>query len=77
MLAKRDFAHHNFCRYSVLGVNRSASLKEVSEAFRKQMLMYHPDVQPATASDAEKQRAIERSKLVSEAYRKIKSERKR
>jgi DnaJ-domain-containing protein 1 len=33
---------------------------------------YHPDLQ-ANASQAEKDRAIERSKLITDAYRKLKS----
>lgn len=61
--------------YSVLGISQNASDKEVSNAFRKEMLKYHPDTQP-NASEAQKRRSTERSKLISEAYRKIKSERK-
>jgi curved DNA-binding protein CbpA len=61
--------------YSVLGIKRGATKKEVSEAFRKNMLKYHPDVM-ANASDAAKERATERSKLITEAYRKIKAEMK-
>jgi curved DNA-binding protein CbpA len=41
------------------------------------MLKFHPDVQPSGASEAEKERAAERSKLVTEAYRKLKSGMKR
>jgi curved DNA-binding protein CbpA len=59
----------------VLGINRNATDKEVSGAFRKEMLKYHPDTQP-NASEAQKRRSTERSKLISEAYRKIKSSRK-
>ena len=40
------------------------------------MLKYHPDTQEPNASDAQKRRSTERSKLISEAYRKIKTERK-
>jgi DnaJ-class molecular chaperone len=61
--------------YSVLGIDRNASDKEVSNTFRKEMLKYHPDTQP-NASEAQKRRSTERSKLISEAYRRIKSERK-
>lgn len=59
----------------MLGIDRSATDKEVSGAFRKEMLKYHPDTQP-NASEAQKRRSTERSKLVSEAYRKIKAARK-
>ena len=61
--------------YSVLGIDRSASDSEVSAAFRKEMLQYHPDTQP-NATGAQKRRSVERSKFITEAYRKIKSERK-
>ena len=59
--------------YSVLGIKRGASKQEVSAAFRTQMLKYHPDTQP-NASEAQKIRLVERSKLVTEAYRKIKKQ---
>jgi len=61
--------------YSVLGIKRGATKKEVSAAFRKEMLKHHPDTQ-AGASDAAKERATERSKLITDAYRKIKAEMK-
>ncbi|KAL7580006.1 hypothetical protein ACA910_004996 [Epithemia clementina (nom. ined.)] len=61
--------------YSVLGIKRGATKQEVSAAFRREMLKYHPDtLQASNASDAERRRSTERSKLISEAYRKIKSE---
>jgi len=62
--------------YSVLGVSRGASKEEVSKAFRREMLKHHPDVQ-ANSSEKEKRRATERSKLISDAYRKIKATQKR
>mmetsp|Transcript_5620 Transcript_5620/g.8189 ORF Transcript_5620/g.8189 Transcript_5620/m.8189 type:complete len:276 (+) Transcript_5620:411-1238(+) len=61
--------------YSVLGIRRGATKSEVSAAFRKEMLKHHPDVQ-ANASDAQKARSVERSKLITDAYRKIKAEMK-
>eukprot|EP00586_Coscinodiscus_wailesii_P003600 CAMPEP_0172489894 /NCGR_PEP_ID=MMETSP1066-20121228/20164_1 /TAXON_ID=671091 /ORGANISM="Coscinodiscus wailesii, Strain CCMP2513" /LENGTH=606 /DNA_ID=CAMNT_0013258085 /DNA_START=279 /DNA_END=2099 /DNA_ORIENTATION=+ len=63
--------------YSVLGIHRGASKEDVSRAFRKEMLKYHPDTQGATVSNDEKERAVERSKLITAAYRKIKVEMKR
>ena len=48
---------------------------EVSNAFRKEMLQYHPDTQP-NATEAQKRRSVERCKLITEAYRTIKTERK-
>jgi len=58
--------------YSVLGIPRNSSKEDVSKAFRREMLKHHPDLQ-ANASDKEKRRATERSKLISDAYRKIKA----
>ena len=61
--------------YSVLGISRGAAKEEISAAFRKQMLKYHPDTQP-NASEAQKLRLVERSKLITEAYRKLKTQMK-
>jgi len=61
--------------YSVLGIRRGATKSEVSGAFRREMLKYHPDVQTG-ASEAAKERAQERSKYITEAYRKIKTQMK-
>jgi hypothetical protein len=62
--------------YSVLGLRRGASKEQVSQAFRTQMLKYHPDTQP-NASEAQKERLVERSKLITSAYRKLKADLKR
>jgi len=61
--------------YSVLGIKRGATKAEVSAAYRKEMMKYHPDTQ-AGASSAERLRASERAKLINDAYRKIKQEMK-
>jgi hypothetical protein len=61
--------------YSVLRIQRGASKSKVSAAFRREMLKHHPDTQ-AGASDAAKERATARSKLITEAYRKIKADMK-
>jgi hypothetical protein len=61
--------------YSVLGLQRGATKSEVSVAFRREMLKHHPDTQ-AGASDAAKERATAHSKIITEAYRKIKAEMK-
>ncbi|KAL7534807.1 hypothetical protein ACHAXR_007259 [Thalassiosira sp. AJA248-18] len=58
--------------YSVLGIPRNSSKEEVSKAFRREMLKHHPDLQ-SKASEKEKRKATERSKLISDAYRKIKA----
>ena len=57
--------------YSVLGIRRDATKEEIGAAYRKQMLSNHPDVQTGK-SEAEKERAEERTKLINEAYRKLK-----
>ena len=61
--------------YAVLGVKRGSTSKEVAAAFRREMLKYHPDTQ-VNASEAERDRSTERSKLITDAYRKIKAEQK-
>ena len=48
--------------YSVLGVSRSASEKDIRDAFRKLARQYHPDVNPGNAE------AEERFKQVSAAH---------
>eukprot|EP00980_Cylindrotheca_fusiformis_P001239 scaffold331_cov117-Cylindrotheca_fusiformis.AAC.17 len=62
--------------YSVLGLSRTCTKEQASQAFRKQMLQYHPDTQP-NATEAQKARLVERSKLISEAYRSIKADLKK
>jgi len=62
--------------YDVLGVKKSATMSEVSAAFRREMLKHHPDMN-ANASEAEKLVALERSKMITEAYRKIKQQSKK
>lgn len=59
--------------YSVLSIRRGATKSEVSAAFRREMLKHHPDTQ-AGATDVAKERSQERSKYITEAYRKIKTE---
>ena len=58
--------------WSVLGIPRNSSKEEVSKAFRREMLKHHPDLQLQN-SESEKRRANERSKILSDAYRKIKA----
>lgn len=62
--------------YSVLGISRNASKDEVSMAFRREMLKHHPDTMTG-ATERDKRIATERSKLISDAYRKIKASQKR
>jgi len=48
--------------YSVLGVSRAASEKDIRDAFRKLARQYHPDVNPGNAE------AEERFKQISVAH---------
>jgi molecular chaperone DnaJ len=57
--------------YSILGVSRSASEKEIKQAFRRLARKYHPDVNPGDKS------AEERFKQVSEAYEVLSDKEKR
>ena len=63
--------------YAVLGIPRGSTKQQVSAAFRREMLKYHPDASAGQQlSAAQEKRNTERSKLISEAYRKIKAEMK-
>lgn len=55
MASKRDY-------YEVLGVDRSASEKEISEAYRKLALKYHPDRNPGD------EESVKRFKEAAEAF---------
>lgn len=55
MAEKRDY-------YEVLGVSRSASEKEISDAYRKLAMKYHPDRNPGDDS------AVEKFKEAAEAF---------
>lgn len=57
--------------YSILGVSRNASEKEIKQAFRRLARKYHPDVNPGDKS------AEERFKQVSEAYEVLSDKEKR
>ncbi|MBO4548162.1 MAG: J domain-containing protein [Abditibacteriota bacterium] len=57
--------------YSVLGVDKSASLKDIKTAYRKLARKYHPDVNPDDKT------AEEKFKEISEAYEVLSDEEKR
>lgn len=57
---KRDY-------YDVLGVNKNATQEEISKAYKKKAMLYHPDRQYGK-SEAEKKEAEEKFKEVAEAY---------
>ncbi len=59
--------------HHILGVKKSATMSEVSAAFRREMLKHHPDMN-TNATEAEKAEALERSKMITAAYRKIKQQ---
>ncbi|MBO4596159.1 MAG: molecular chaperone DnaJ [Bacteroidales bacterium] len=60
MAEKRDY-------YEVLGVDKSASLDDIKQAYRKAALKWHPD-RWVSGSDAEKKTAEDKFKEASEAY---------
>ncbi len=60
--------------YSVLGVTRSASDREIKKAYRNLSRRYHPD-SFAKASPAEAEAAAEKFKQIQEAYNQIVEER--
>ncbi|MFW5693190.1 MAG: molecular chaperone DnaJ, partial [Thermoguttaceae bacterium] len=64
MVDKRDY-------YEVLGVARNASEREISEAYRKLALKYHPDRNPGDED------SIARFKEAAEAFEVLSSEEKR
>ncbi|MFQ5883946.1 MAG: molecular chaperone DnaJ [Thermoplasmata archaeon] len=64
-VARRDY-------YDVLGVDRSASKKEIKRAYRKLAKKYHPDMNKDNSKVAE-----ERFKEISEAYEVLADEQKR
>lgn len=68
-MANKDF-------YRILGVNKNASEKEISSAFRKLSFKYHPD-RWATKSEAEKKEAEEKFKEINYAYQVLSDPEKR
>ncbi len=59
--------------YELLGVDRSATEKEVKAAYRKMARKWHPDLHPAN----EKKEAEEKFKRINEAYEVLKDPEKR
>ena len=57
--------------YSILGVNRSASEREIKQAYRRLARRYHPDVNPGDKS------AEEKFKQINEAYEVLSDKEKR
>jgi len=57
--------------YSILGVNRDASEREIKQAYRKLARKYHPDVNPGDKS------AEARFKQINEAYEVLSDKEKR
>ncbi|HUT97090.1 MAG TPA: DnaJ domain-containing protein, partial [Dehalococcoidales bacterium] len=57
--------------YNILGVSRSATEREIKQAYRKLARQHHPDVNPGDKS------AEERFKLINEAYEVLSDREKR
>jgi molecular chaperone DnaJ len=64
MAAKRDY-------YEVLGVSRSATSKQIADAYRKLAIKYHPDKNPGN------EEAVTRFKEAAEAFEVLSDEQKR
>jgi DnaJ like chaperone protein len=60
--------------YEVLGVQRSAGMEEIRNAYRKLVLKYHPD-RNKTATEQEKKELSIRFQRIHEAYEQIKKDR--
>ncbi len=59
--------------YSVLGVSRNASEKEIKSAYRKLARKYHPDVNPGDKSAEEKFKEVsEANEVLSDAEKRKK-----
>jgi DnaJ-domain-containing protein 1 len=63
--------------HAVLGVARGATDAAVSRAFRAEMLKHHPDTLGQGASDEDRKRAVERSKLITRAFQALKKKKRR
>jgi DnaJ-domain-containing protein 1 len=61
--------------YAVLGLARGASTEEIQAAFRSQLMTYHPD--HAAQSGWNEAEASERTRLIIDAFRKLRDEKKR
>ena len=60
--------------YEILGIDKNASEKEISKAFKKMSLKWHPD-RWSTGTEEEKKIAEEKFKEINEAYETIKKQR--
>ena len=62
-MSTRDFLEKDY--YKTLGVPKDAKADEIKKAYRKLARKYHPDT---TVGDADRDKAEERFKEISEAY---------
>ena len=60
-------------QYELLGISRGATLKQVKNGFRQQIMKYHPDVYTLTKGQP-KDYAEHRTSAIVEAYQALRKE---
>jgi DnaJ like chaperone protein len=71
---KASYSIENQTKYTLLGVQSTATAEEIKAAYRKLVLEYHPD-RNTDLSPAEQAKAADKFRRIQEAFEKIKAER--